>query len=139
MKKKITLLVLAIAVMAALVLTGCGSSSVGTGKGETKNTENKDTISITVKIANDLIEPKCNEEEVVETSAKTLGEYVQSSDKFEYEINDFGTTIKAINGAQDGTNGIYWMFKVDGEDSMVGSDGVELKDGSVYEFYTMAY
>lgn len=139
MKKKISLLVLAILAIAALVLTGCGSSTIGTGENETKNTENKDTISITIKIANDLIEPKCNEEEVVETSAKTLGEYVQSSDKFEYEVTEFGTTIKAINGAKDGTDGIYWMFKVDGEDSMVGADLVDLIDGSIYEFYTMAY
>ncbi len=139
MKKKITYVVLSIAIIAAFILTGCGSSTVGTGEAETKKAETKDTISITIKISNDLIEPKCNEEEVVETSAKTLGEYVQSSDKFEYEVTEFGTTITAIKGAKDGTDGIYWMFKVDGEDSMVGADGVDLKDGSVYEFYTMAY
>ncbi len=139
MKKKITYVVLSIAIIAAFILTGCGSSSVGTGDDKTQNTESKDTISITIKIANDLIEPNCNEEEVVETSAKTLGEFIQGSNKFEYEVNEFGTTITAINGAKDGTNGIYWMFKVDGEDSMVGADGVDLKDGSIYEFYTMAF
>ncbi len=139
MKKKITFVVLSIAIICAFILTGCGSAAVGTGEDETKKTESKDTISITIKISNDLIEPNCNEEEVVETSAKTLGEFIQGSKKFEYEISDYGTLIKAINGAKDGTNGIYWMFKVDGEDSMVGADGIDLKDGSIYEFYTMAY
>lgn len=139
MKKKITIVTIVLAIMACLLLCACGSKSVGTSA-DNNSSEATGKATIKITIQNDLIEPKTNTSEEFQTDCKTLGDFVKGSDLFVSEDGTYGIVITAVAGAaQDDENGIYWMFKVNGEDSMVGASEVNINDGDEYTFYTAGF
>ena len=141
MKKRITLITIVLSITICGLLCACGSKSINASAEQTQaNQDSVEKITVKVKVSNDLIDPKTNESKDYEVTYKTLGELVRNTDIFEWEDGPYGALILGVCGAkQDEANGIYWMFQVNGEDSMVGVDEVEIHDGDEYMFYTAQY
>jgi hypothetical protein len=51
-----------------------------------------------------------------------------------YESTDYGTMITGMMGYKADPNGEFFLFQVNGEDSMVGTDDTPIQDGDTYKF-----
>lgn len=128
---------------AGFILTGCADngnkdlSSAETAGQATSSMEavtsvkDEDAISVTVHVKEDGKEIEDGTKELEVESGAILLDVMKEN----YEIEDDNDFITSINGhKQDDEAKKYWLFKVNGEDSMVGAHQTELQEGDVVEF-----
>lgn len=68
------------------------------------------------------------------TDESNLGEFLEEQGIIAGEDSQYGLYVKEVNGiaADYDTNGAYWKLQVNGKDSDVGVDSVEITDGDTY-------
>lgn len=110
-----------------LFITGCS-----TQEKETKTVASSSKVE-TVKVEVSIY--KDDTDKIEKTVEAEKGENLLDLMTSEFNAKDDNGFITEINGwAQDAAAGKYWMFKVNGEDSMVGAKEVEVKADDVYAF-----
>ncbi|MBQ7363018.1 MAG: DUF4430 domain-containing protein [Clostridia bacterium] len=133
MKKNVLSALLLLAIL-ALSLVSCGVSREGLWEDATYTSDR----TIGEGDTTFYLEVIAGEESVtftLKTDEKILGEALRDSGIVEGEESTFGLYIKRVNGilADYDTDGSWWGFSIDGESSLVGVDGVEIKSGAHYE------
>lgn len=76
----------------------------------------------------------------VHTDETVLGRSLRKTGIVSGDESTYGLYIKVVNGvrADYEKDGAYWGVKIDGEDSMVGVDDIEIEEGKTYELaYTV--
>ncbi|UJF15325.1 DUF4430 domain-containing protein [Jeotgalibaca sp. MA1X17-3] len=124
---------------AGFILTGCadaGNNAANSAETQSNieissSIKNENAISVTISVMEDgkLIEDGTKSLELEEGT--TLLEAMKANFDIE-EDNDF---ITSINGQeQDNEANKYWLFDINGEESMVGAADVELQEDDFVEF-----
>ena len=130
------------------VLTGCAEAvDPGLESAETigqatssmevvSTVDSENAIAVTISVMEDG--------EVIDEGTKSLeveeGTNLLEAMKDNYEVEAEENFITSINGhEQDDEAGKYWLFDINGEESMVGADQVELKEGDLVEFDLSPY
>lgn len=72
----------------------------------------------------------------VSTDKTTLGDALAELELIDGEMGEFGLYIKEVNGmALDyDTHGMYWALYIGGEYALTGADGINITNGTEYEF-----
>ena len=130
------------------VLTGCAEAvDPGLESAETigqatssmevvSTVDSENAIAVTISVMEDG--------EVIDEGTKALeveeGTNLLEAMKDNYAVEAEENFITSINGhEQDDEAGKYWLFDINGEESMVGADQVELKEGDLVEFDLSPY
>ncbi|WP_373470801.1 DUF4430 domain-containing protein [Carnobacterium alterfunditum] len=106
---------------------GQATSSMKVGS----STKDENAFSITISVMDEgkLIEDGTKKLEVEE------GTTLLEAMKINFEIEDDNDFITSINGhEQDNKADKYWMFDINGEESMIGAGDLELQEGDLVEF-----
>lgn len=74
--------------------------------------------------------------ETYTTDEANLGDYLTEAGIINGDEGEYGLYVKEVNGikADYDTDGTYWKLQVNGEDSQVGVDSVEIEDGDIYSW-----
>lgn len=129
--------------VAGFVLTGCADAgnndldSVGTPGQATSSMQvasslkAEDAISVTISVM--------DEGKVIEEGTKNLeieeGTTLLKVMKSNYDVEDDNDFITSIDGyEQDVEANKYWLFRVNGKDSVIGAHEIELQEGDLVEF-----
>ncbi|WP_438831531.1 DUF4430 domain-containing protein [Streptococcus pluranimalium] len=126
MKKTLSLL----ALLFTFFLVACSNTT-------SDNTKSSSSEKVSmVEVVLTPLEEEQQSKEVKISSGDTALDTVKKA----YEVEEKDGFITSIDGkSQDENNGIYWMFKVNGEDSSKGAGKVSVKDGDKIEFYQQSF
>ena len=141
MKKKLLLTIsLIMALIMCLSLSACSNNEVAELETDiwaeamyTQDTELGDGAKTV------LVEVVAGDKSVtftIHTDKNILGDVLAEHNLVEGEEKSYGLFVKKVNGmlADYDKNQCYWGLNQNGESSMTGVDGVEVKDGDHYEF-----
>lgn len=125
--------------VAGFILTGCvdaGNNALDSAETQSSvkvssSIKNEDAISVTIRVM--------DEGEFIEEGTKTLeleeGTTLLEAMEANFDIEDDNDFITSINGRQqDDKADKYWLFDVNGEESMLGAADVKLQEGDLVEF-----
>ena len=122
----ITIAIVAVLVIAALV---CWASF------RPQALEGVKQISVTVTHTDGSVR-----EEAFETTAQVLADALEGHIEIDGEDSEYGLFVKTVDGEYaDDTQGVYWMFDVNGAMGEYGVDSQPVADGDAYSFYTITY
>lgn len=121
------------------ILTGCADTEGNAlNSAETQSNieisssiKNENAISVTISVMEDG--------ELIEDGTKSLeleeGTTLLEAMKANFDIEEDNDFITSINGQeQDNKANKYWLFDINGEESMVGAADVELQEDDFVEF-----
>ena len=75
-----------------------------------------------------------------ETDAEYLSDALDGHIEIDGDDSEYGLFVKTVDGEfADDTQGVYWMFDVNGAMGEYGVDTQPVADGDVYSFYTITY
>lgn len=75
-----------------------------------------------------------------ETTAQYLADALDGHIEIDGEDSEYGLFVRTVDGEYaDDTQGVYWMFNVNGVMSEYGVDAQPVADGDVFSFYTAAH
>jgi hypothetical protein len=76
----------------------------------------------------------------ISTTAQYLAEALEPEELLEGEDSEYGLFVKTVDGEYaDDTQGVYWLYDVNGTMAEYGVDTQPIADGDVVDFYTMTY
>ena len=74
------------------------------------------------------------------TDAEYLSDALDGHIEIDGEDSEYGLFVKTVDGEfADDSQGVYWMFDVNGAMGEYGVDSQPVADGDVYSFYTITY
>ena len=78
--------------------------------------------------------------EEFETTAQFLSEALDGHIEIDGDESEYGLFVKTVDGEfADDSQGVYWMFDVNGAMGEYGVDTQPVADGDAYSFYTITY
>jgi hypothetical protein len=76
----------------------------------------------------------------ISTTAQYLADALESEVSLEGEETEYGLFVKTVDGEYaDDTQGVYWLYDINGTMAEYGVDTQPIADGDVVDFYTMTY
>ena len=126
--------------IAGFILTGCadaGNNALDSAENQSSvkvssSVKSEEAISVTIQVT--------DEGKLIEEGTKTVeveaGTNLLEAMKSNFEIEEDNGFITSINGhEQDDQAKKYWLFDINGEESMVGAGDLELQEGDLVEFH----
>ena len=134
MKKTITS---ALAAALALVFILCFASCASDLAKVWENATYKEDVTLGEGAKTAVIEVKVGDNKVtftVKTDKDTVGEALLEHGLISGDPGPYGLYVKTVNGmtADYDVDQSYWALYINGESAMVGVDGAEIAEGSVY-------
>ena len=128
-QKKTTLITVAIVVVLVIAALVCWASF------RPQALEGVKEISVTVTHTDGTTRT-----EEFETTAQVLSDALDGHIEIDGEESEYGLFVKTVDGEYaDDTEGVYWMFDVNGAMGEYGVDSQPVTDGDAYSFYTITY
>ncbi|MCA0982977.1 DUF4430 domain-containing protein [Halobacillus yeomjeoni] len=128
--KKIYVLLLSV-LLAGGVLSGCGTVQQDGSQASASQQEEKEEISVVVKITKQNGEEKLVDQEISVEEGSTLMELMKENFDVE-ESEGFINEIEGISMNQE--KKMAWMYTINGEEAMVGANEYQLEQGDVIVF-----
>jgi len=139
MKTKITLLVLAAAMLA--ILTACGAAATTGSSPDSPDGAvqviGQGSLSFRFEVTDDAETLTAWD---VSTDETTVGDALIAVGLIKGDVSEFGLYVTEVNGliADYDANQSWWGFFIDGEMAMAGADATDIEEGKVYAFiYTI--
>ncbi|MBH0229631.1 DUF4430 domain-containing protein [Halobacillus yeomjeoni] len=128
--KKMYVLLLSV-LLAGGVLSGCGTVQQDGSQANASQQEEKEEISVVVKITKQNGEEKLVDQEISVEEGSTLMELMKENFDVE-ESEGFINEIEGISMNQE--KKMAWMYTINGEEAMVGANEYQLEQGDVIVF-----
>lgn len=134
MKKNILFGIIILAILGGIIALNLDIFSLPKGEIEKSHLEIKEEVSLTINWGENRETFKSEFKEGM-TAFDLLKEKTQESElRLEAKTSEVGIFIEAIGDKENGQDGKYWLYYVNGELPMVSADKKEISPGDKIEF-----